>query len=88
MAAPVLLTLHLPTPGRLVPLATATTPAIIHAFCAGVYEEYVRRERTAVDEVEAAVYRAELRRLREVFILIGAETWLFAGEALETRIQS
>lgn len=64
-----ILTLQLPLRGRVLPLATSTTPAVIAHFCQAIVDEYIQRERLAGDEVEAAVYRAELERLRRIFSL-------------------
>ncbi len=68
-----ILTLQLPVPGRIIPLASATQPGLIKNFCTQIFDEYVGREQTAVDEIEAAVYRAELERLRRVFSLISPD---------------
>lgn len=70
-----LLTLQLPVRGRALALATTSAPEVIRDFCAQVFQEYLRRERQATDEAEAAVYRAELTRLRRVFSLVDAEAW-------------
>ena len=76
MGSTALLTLQLPRAGRVVPLATTTSHEIIQAYCTEVYEDYSQREREASDEIEAAVYRAELQRLRRVFALVDPEYWL------------
>ncbi len=65
------LTLQLPARRRLIPIATTTAPQIIRCFCAQVYEDYRTRVLQANDEVETAVYEAELSRLRSVFELLG-----------------
>ena len=75
MPFPFLLTLQVPGRRKVVPLATSTSPAVIRTFCTAVVEEYCERETTATDELEAAVYRAELHRLRQVFSLIDPEKW-------------
>ena len=69
----ILLTLQIPLRGRVIPVATATSPTIIRNFCMEVIEDYRIRERSAEDEIEAVVYRAELERLRKVFTLIAPD---------------
>ena len=64
-----ILTLQMPVQGKVLPLATSTTPRVIAVFCEAVWQEYAQRVRLATDEVEAAVYNAELERLRRIFTL-------------------
>ena len=68
---PPALTLQIPSRSRVIPLATSTAPGLIRRFCAEVCEDYRVRILRAEDEVEAAVYRAELERLHYVFDLLG-----------------
>ncbi len=82
MGSKALLTLQLPRAGRIVPLATTTTQEVIRSFCVEVYEDYSEREQAAYDEIEAAVYRAELHRLRKVFALVDPEFWLHPEETV------
>ena len=65
------LTLQLPSRSRVSPIATTTSRELITQFCAGVYEDYSARVMRARDDVEVAIYRAELERLRCVFELLG-----------------
>lgn len=65
------LTLQLPSRSRVIPIATTTSPELITQFCAGVCEDYSARVMRARDDVEVAIYRAELERLRCVFELLG-----------------
>ena len=68
-----ILTLQLPVGGRVVPLVTSTDRNTIRIFCAGVFEEFRNRECLAGDEVEAAVYRAEIERMRRVLALVTSD---------------
>ena len=64
-----ILTLQMPLQGKVVPLATSAAPQVIARFCEAVWWEYSDRVRLATDEIEAAVYNAELQRLQRIFTL-------------------
>jgi hypothetical protein len=68
-----ILTLQLPLRGKVVPLATSTAPGVILQFCQAIYAEYCQRERLATDELEAAIFRVEIERLRRILALVCPE---------------
>ncbi len=71
-----LFALQLPVPGRELAPVTTYTPEVIRHFCTQAFQKYLRRERQAIDKMEAAVHRAALTRLRLVFPLAYPEAWL------------
>ncbi len=71
-----LFTRQLPVPSRALAPVTTSTPEVIRHFCTQAFQKYLRRERQAIDQMEAAVYRAALTRLRRVFSLAYPEAGL------------
>jgi hypothetical protein len=76
-----LLTLQLPVMGRVLALVTLSDLDTIRQFCEAVHRAYAEKERLPVDESEAVVYRAELERLRRVFVLIDPTRMMEASDA-------
>ena len=70
-----LFALQLPVPGRELAPVTTYTPEVIRHFCTQAFQKYLRRERQAIDQMEAAVYRAALTRHRRGFPLAYPEAW-------------